>query len=299
MDNTTRNLLDLRKLINDKVHLVLAGGKYFERINPCIKKPQEKQFYTVGQGTIWVANGNTETEGTNSLEGNRIKIVNTHGVYEITADEDSLTGTFNKLECAKDISECQDNVTAKILDQFTITNQVAVKVNDGELKFGLDSVSLYPVEGKKEKLCGDGSCHVIFTHTGKIAKNNTANITTQITVGKKDSLLNTVYTLDNNVDINQFKALVTYLSEKGFLLTKRLKLDTYLIDSDNPDKFENFKTMDIENDAIKLNKHEGVFVIDVNGKLIPVYKDDFTDGFISEYFSSFLQKTKRKNRRFK
>jgi hypothetical protein len=61
MDNTTPKLLKLRDLINNKVHLALAGGKYFERINPYMA--EAKQFYTVGQGTIWVANGNTHTKG--------------------------------------------------------------------------------------------------------------------------------------------------------------------------------------------------------------------------------------------
>jgi hypothetical protein len=98
------------------------------------------------------------------LEGKRIKIFNAHGFYEITGDEDSLTGTFNQLECAYkdiDISKCQDNVKVKILDQFTISNQVAVKVDVGELKFGLNSVSLYPVKGEKVKLCDNG--HVIYS----------------------------------------------------------------------------------------------------------------------------------------
>jgi hypothetical protein len=302
MDNITPKLLRLRELINNKVNLVLAGGKYFERINPYMA--ETKKFYTIGQGTIWVALGNIHTERTDSLKGKKIKIFNTHGVYEIIADEDSLTGTFNQLECAykdTDISKCQDNVGVKILDQFTISNQVAVKVDFGELKFGSNSVSLYSVKGEKEKLCDNGLCHIFFTETGKITKNNIANKTTQITIGKTNSVLNTVYTLDNSVDINQFKALVTYLSENGFSLSMRLKFDTYLIDSKMPGEVKNYNTGVIENNAVKFELYDALYLINIHGKLIPVYEDEFTDSFIREYFSSILPppKKQRKNRRFK
>jgi hypothetical protein len=268
MDNTTDNVKELRERLNNKVHLVLADGKYFERINPDVKEVQEKQFYTIGQGTIWVTNGKYVPIKTNSLgmkktkKFTKRKIFNIHGVYEITADEDSLTGTFSELKCDytdTDISKCQVNVKASILDQFTITTQVAVKVTDGELKFGLNSVTLYTVKGEKKKICDNNSCHILFTHTVSIYNTGIADKSTYITFQTTPGgVSNTVYKVDNTVDINQFKAAVAYFSSKKQTgsLTMRLNLDKDLFEY-NPYVIINEKTKNIENNAFEITLLEG------------------------------------------
>jgi hypothetical protein len=230
MDKTIDGRLNhLESILNKYVDLVLAGGGYYERTNPRVTETKNNQSYSKGDGIIWVTCG-TEFEEKEPDERRNFIIRNHHGVFEITADSETLTGTFKQITCQNgsktpiQLLNCNDdNLQSKILDEFKVSQEIEIETDRGKLYFGRTTIS-----SDKGKVCYYDSCRNYLIHI--------IGVNESITITLVYGGLNNMYILasieDTNKVLAQIETLRNFLNKRKTDLIIRLNLNyNYFIDS--------------------------------------------------------------------